>query len=76
MIQYLRRKSGRIGVYSPSTSMSADVMTILRIGTIKYYPILKRYFFMQELLFGYGTMLDSKDMKEISKELERMNAWQ
>ena len=76
MIQYLRRKSGRIGVYSPSTSMSADVMTILRIGTIKYYPILKRYFFMQELLFGYGTMLDSEDMKEISKELERMNSWQ
>jgi len=76
MIQYLRRKSGRIGVYSPSTSMSADVMTMCRIGTIKYSPVLKRYFFMQELLFGYGTSLDSEDMKEISKELERMNAWQ
>ena len=76
MIQYLRRKSGRIGVYSPSTSMSADVMTILGIGTIKYSPVIKKYFFMQEILFGYGTALDSQDMKEISKELERMNAWQ
>jgi len=72
MIQYLRK----VGVYSPSTTFDRDVMTMCRIGTIKYSPVLKRYFFMQELLFGYGTALDSEDMKEISKELERMNAWQ
>ena len=75
-MQFLRRKNGRIGVYSASTQMNADVISMCRIGTIKYSPVIKKYFFIQEILFGYGTALDSQDMKEISAELERMNSWQ
>ena len=75
-VEFLRRKQGRIGVYTKTNNTELDVEDMCRLGTITYSPTLKQHLFYQGV-FGMGTKLCTDNMFQISIKLKKLDdTWQ